>query len=276
LGVLTSYPTATNNTVNIPTNANGVPFLTCNPQSGGKMFINGLGGIGGNPYSTLESNQFSMFDNTAGNCFLTPTSLSLTNTGFTTTSTLTQTSLTVGSGTGLMNGSATLVQITSDDSSGTYYIPFSKTSGTGSKTLYQDDTTIPLTYNPGASQLLVNGIQLSTATNTATYLLGGTLLTIDCNNASNREFNYNFSVVGNNVNNLNLTSRRVNGVYTVNFTNSSGGNITINSTLGGTQPNKTSYSPSVTIANGEFWVMTIKVLNFNSVVYNCVSMEKFV
>jgi hypothetical protein len=170
-----------------------------------------------------------MYSNTAI-ANLSPTGLSLTDGAFTPLASYGGNSLSVGGGTGLMNGTATLVQITSDDSSGTYYIPFSKISGTGGKTLYHDDTTTPLTYNPSASQLQVNGIQLSPATNAATYSLGGTLLTIDCNSASNREFNYNFSAAGN-VNNLNLTSRRPNGVYKVNFTNTTGPPITINSAL---------------------------------------------
>jgi len=43
---------------------------------------------------------------------------------------------------------ATNVGITTDNTSGTYYIPFAKTSGTGNKPLFIDDTTTPLTYNP--------------------------------------------------------------------------------------------------------------------------------
>jgi len=59
--------------------------------------------------------------------------------------------------------SATNVGITSDNTSGTYYLPFVKTSGTGGKPLYIDDTTGPLTYNP------------STATLTASVFVGGTI-----------------------------------------------------------------------------------------------------
>ena len=59
--------------------------------------------------------------------------------------------------------SATNVILTSDNTSGTYYIPFAKTSGTGGKPLFIDDTTGPLTYNP------------STATLTTSVFVGGTI-----------------------------------------------------------------------------------------------------
>ena len=58
---------------------------------------------------------------------------------------------------------ATTITTTSDNTSGTYYIPFSKTTATTSTTLYLDDTTTALTYNP------------STATLTASVFVGGTI-----------------------------------------------------------------------------------------------------
>jgi hypothetical protein len=45
------------------------------------------------------------------------------------------------------------ILITTDNTGGTYYIPFSKSSGTGNKPLFQDDTTNALTYNPITSTL---------------------------------------------------------------------------------------------------------------------------
>ena len=50
--------------------------------------------------------------------------------------------------------------VSSDNTSGTYYIPFSKTSGTGNKALFQDDTTGPLSYNPSTSTLATNYIDI--------------------------------------------------------------------------------------------------------------------
>ena len=48
---------------------------------------------------------------------------------------------------------ASTITTTSDNTSGGYYIPFSKTTAGTSTTLYLDDTTTPLTYNPSASSL---------------------------------------------------------------------------------------------------------------------------
>jgi hypothetical protein len=57
---------------------------------------------------------------------------------------------------GALSGTATNstnASVTSDNTSGTYYIPFTKTSGTGNKPLFQDDTTGPLTYNPSTGNM---------------------------------------------------------------------------------------------------------------------------
>jgi hypothetical protein len=48
---------------------------------------------------------------------------------------------------------ATNVGITSDNTSGAYYIPFVKTSGTAIKALFIDDAAGPLSYNPSTSTL---------------------------------------------------------------------------------------------------------------------------
>lgn len=57
-------------------------------------------------------------------------------------------------------GTSTNVQITSDNSNGTFFIPFVKTNGSGSKQLYIDDVTGPLTYN--ASQGLLSSPEIQT------------------------------------------------------------------------------------------------------------------
>jgi hypothetical protein len=57
---------------------------------------------------------------------------------------------------GVLSGTATNatnVGITSDNTSGTYYLPFVKTSGSGNKPLYIDDTTTPLSFNPSTGAL---------------------------------------------------------------------------------------------------------------------------
>lgn len=63
------------------------------------------------------------------------------------------------------SSSSSSVALTSDNTAGTYFLPFSKTIASNS-TLYVDNTTTPLTYNPSTSTLtcsIVNAI-VSTAT----------------------------------------------------------------------------------------------------------------
>lgn len=45
------------------------------------------------------------------------------------------------------------IALTSDDSAGEWFIPFSKTTSATSNTLYIDDVTTPLTYNPSLGQM---------------------------------------------------------------------------------------------------------------------------
>lgn len=61
----------------------------------------------------------------------------------------------------------TNISVTSDNTSGTYYIPFTKTSGTGNKQLYIDDTTGTLTYNPSTSTLTATTFNISEVPTTA-------------------------------------------------------------------------------------------------------------
>jgi len=59
--------------------------------------------------------------------------------------------------------SASSISLTSDDTSGTYYLPFSKTIASNS-TLYVDNSTTPLTYNPSTSTLTSSQLTLNTPT----------------------------------------------------------------------------------------------------------------
>ena len=52
------------------------------------------------------------------------------------------------------------ITTTSDNTLGSYYIPFTKTSAGASKTLYIDDTITPFTYNPSTSKLAINDMYL--------------------------------------------------------------------------------------------------------------------
>jgi phosphopantetheine adenylyltransferase len=83
---------------------------------------------------------------------------------------------------------ATNVRITSDNTNGTYFILFSKTSGTGNyKSLFQDDTTTPLTYNPSTSTLSAttfvgdlsgNALTATNATNVGLVKIGSVSVAI--------------------------------------------------------------------------------------------------
>ena len=154
----------------------------------------------------------------------------------------------------------------------TYYLSFVQSGGVSGYFAPCFDSAT-LTYNPSTNLLLVNGLQLSVATNVPTSFAAG-VLTLEANNASNREFSFPITA---NMTSLVMSNRRVNGVYTCNITNNSGSPWTISSALTGT--NKTSFA-TATIGAGEFWVMTIKTLSFNtgggSTTYNCVSLEQFV
>lgn len=85
---------------------------------------------------------------------------------------------------------ATNVTTTSDNTSGNYYIPFSKTTAGTSTALFLDDVTGPLTYNPSTSNLTTSFINLigvsrgggNLSSNTA---VGGTSLTSNTTGANN-------------------------------------------------------------------------------------------
>ena len=59
------------------------------------------------------------------------------------------------------SSSASSISLTSDNTSGTYYLPFSKTVASNS-TLYVDNSTTPLTYDPSTSTLTSSQLTLNT------------------------------------------------------------------------------------------------------------------
>ena len=63
--------------------------------------------------------------------------------------------------------SASSISLTSDNTSGNYFIPFSKTVASNS-TLFVDNTTTPLSYDPSTATLSTSQITLSDGTNTNT------------------------------------------------------------------------------------------------------------
>lgn len=81
----------------------------------------------------------------------------------------------------IASGSTTAISLTSDNSVGTYWIPFSKTTSTTSNKLYIDNITTPLSYNPFTSTVTAtnfNGIAgsfVTTQTTTQLYYLVGSI-----------------------------------------------------------------------------------------------------
>jgi len=74
--------------------------------------------------------------------------------------------------------------VTSDNTSGTYFIPFTKTSGTGNKALFQDDTTGPLTYDPSTATLTATNFAGNASTATTTTNANNALVTSDDTNGT--------------------------------------------------------------------------------------------
>lgn len=109
---------------------------------------------------------------------------------------------------GNLNGNANTstttsnIVLTSDNSSGLYYIPFSKTTGT-SNTLYIDNTTSPLRYNPSTSTLTCDNINV--ITNTISGISYNTLPTNTTTIDNNVTITKNLSVNGDINCNNNLT-----------------------------------------------------------------------
>jgi hypothetical protein len=101
---------------------------------------------------------FPTFVNTAGTNKSVRTDTSLTYVP--TTDTLSAT---------IFNGSASSVSLESDNTNGTYFIPFSKTATATTNKLFIDNITTPLTYNPATGTLTANTLAGSAnllATNT--------------------------------------------------------------------------------------------------------------
>lgn len=91
------------------------------------------------------------------------------------------------------NGTAlnsTNLLCTSDNTSGTYYIPFVKSNGTNQKPFFIDDVTGPLTYNASTSTL--------TCTNFAGTALNTTNVNVVTTNTTNTNYSVNFSTASGN------------------------------------------------------------------------------
>jgi len=154
-------------------------------------------------------------------------------------------------------------------SSGNYYLTFVQSGGVSGYYIPNFDSAT-LTYNPSTNLLSVAGLQLSGATNTGTFSAG--VLSLGCNEASSRQFQIGMTA---NITGLTLSNRRTNGVYTCSLYNVSGSTWTISNVLTGSASNKTDYASPISVANGEFAILTARTLLSNGTAYNYVSVVKY-
>ena len=167
------------------------------------------------PFSkTVTGNDALYVDSTTGPLSYNPSTSTLTATTF--SGSLSGNASTATSATSATNATnASNIVITSDNTSGTYYVPFSKLSA-GTNPLYVDDTTGPLTYNPSTAKLSCGSIQLSTgATN-------GYVLTSDA--SGNASWQAGGGGGGGNASTITLTSDNTSGTYYIPFSKTVTGN----------------------------------------------------
>jgi hypothetical protein len=149
---------------------------------------------------------------------------------------------------------ATNVEITIDNTPGTYYIPFAKTSGTGNKPLFIDDTTGPLTYNPSTAVLSVGTAtftsQITLPITTAASFATGTLT---CNFGSFSTGVFSATLTAN-MTAISFSNPRTGGQYVIYVTVASGGPFTIASTLTGA---RTNYTTAVSVTTTTTALLTV-------------------
>ena len=172
------------------------------------------------------------------------------------------------------SSSSSSVSITSDNTAGTYYPTFVKSLASNS-TVYVDNATGPLTYNPSTgvlSALFFSGdIIIPTSQNTATYA-GTTISMSGASNGQNvtfRSSSITFTGGSNNVTALTLTGMVVGGRYRLGILNNGTGNLTFQTGLGANI--KTDYSSNVQIPTLRYGFMTIDCISINSVTTYCVN-----
>ena len=166
------------------------------------------------------------------------------------------------------SSSSSSVSITSDNTSGTYFPTFVKSLASNS-TVYCDNSSGPLTYDPSTGVLTAlyhsGAIIIPATQNVATY--AGTTLSIS--GASNgqtvtfRNSSITFTGGSNSVSALTLTSMIVGGRYRIGILNSGSGNLVFQTGLGVNI--KTVYSSNVQIPTLRYGFMGIDCISINSV-----------
>jgi len=256
-------------------------LLSVNPSLG-TITCNALNGVAS---SALTSNAITTTtDNTNGSYFIPFSKTPATNSSALfiddTTGPLTYNpstsslSCTTFAGNALTASTSAAVRTTTDNTSGTYYIPFSKTTANNSTSLFVDDTTGPLSYNPATSTLscsLINTrLVQPTTQNTATYV--SPTLSISGSSVTLQNSSILFSGSTNTISALTLTNMIVGGEYRIGIFNGGSGNLTINTSLGTNI--KTIHSSGVNISGGTYGLMTINVLTINELTIYIVEVVK--
>jgi len=204
------------------------------------------------PFSKLSAGTNPLFlDDTTGPLSYNPSTSTLTATNFSGTATNTNNVLTTSD--------AGLAAVT--------YIPFVKTSGTGQKAYFIDDTTLPLTYVPSTSVLTCGGvigtIQLPGTINAATYSLGTTLTVNMGSFRTFNNFNIGFTGTTNTVSIFSFSGAIGNGMYYVAIYNGGSGDLTINATGFGAGY-RTTYTAPIIVPTTTRALMAINYIAFTT------------
>lgn len=162
-----------------------------------------------------------------------------------------------------------LVKTTSDNTNGTYFIPFVKTGSTGGKGLFIDDVSGPLTYNPSTAFLKTTDIECTVFRELPIAGIPGPVLsntlTISTNGASDNSSNQWFRVETAGPNTINSIQfqilPRLWGKMTILIFNTAtvaGNNIVIPTNFTSNQGIKLGFNSNITISPQQGILLTIQ------------------
>ncbi len=233
-----------NGSISTATNATQVSLTSDN--SNGNFYI---------PYSqtTTANNNALYIDNTTSQLSYNPFA-----------STLTATTFNGNASTATTATNATQVSLTSDNSNGVYYIPFSKTTTANKNTLFIDNATRPLNYTPVNSTLRCQTIEASVllpSTSTTITFAGTTLTANFGTTASFGNFRVNISGTTNTISTLGFSNGNNNSCFTIAISNNGTGNLTINGVFLGTNIFTTD-NTTLTIPSTENALLKVRSVNF--------------
>ena len=159
---------------------------------------------------------------------------------------------------------ATQVSLTSDNTSGTYYIPFSKTTTANNNTLFIDNNVGPLSYSPVNATLTCQTLDASVLlpVNTPAATFSGTTLTCNFGTTSFGGFRVGMTGSTNTISILAFTGGVANGRYTISIHNSGSGDLTINGTFAPSATYATTDNTVLTIPTNNNALLVVRLINF--------------